>query len=268
MLLMRWFSIEMKTLFSIFPVLTSSNRPALIADDAGNLYGTAYFRGAGCPPYGCGTVFEITKSGKGKLLHRFSGPDGKNPVGSVAVDASGNVYGVTEFGGSGNTGAAYRLDPNGAETLLYSFLDEGDGGFPKSGPILDHAANLYLATGEGGYGRAGTIFEIDHTGMPSVLYTFCPTGDCLDGAYPWGSLLLDSAGNLYGTTQQGGEFGAGVVFMLDTNSVLSVLHAFNMSTDGGFPTGALARDAAGNFYGTTIDGGTHGYWTVYKLTPN
>jgi uncharacterized repeat protein (TIGR03803 family) len=210
------------------------------------------------------------------VLHKFSGGrDGGEPPTGVLKDATGNVYGVTEYGGSFDYGTVFKLDAAGKETVLHSFLG-GEGLWPVGGLIEDAAGNLYGTTSNGGTpegGRCehgcGTVFKRDKTGKQTALYAF--TGGS-DGGEPNSTLIRDEAGNLYGTTFGGGSFsgyceyvfGCGVIFKLSKAGKETVLYTFTDGTDGIFPQGVV-RDQAGNFYGTTYDGGTFGKGVVFKL---
>ncbi len=167
------------------------------------------------------------------------------------------------------------MDTSNTETVLYTFQNMPDGAYPKAGVIVDSEGNLYGTTSEGGIAcqqsqdGCGTVFKITPAGQESVLYRF--TGGS-DGGLPTGDLYRDAAGNLYGTTSAGGPYlcqsgGCGVVFKIDTAGSFSVFYAFQGSPDGAFPEAGLIRDGAGNFYGTTSNGGTNGGWgTVFELT--
>jgi uncharacterized repeat protein (TIGR03803 family) len=203
-------------------------------------------------------------TGPVNTLYRFGGPpDGANPVGELAVDASGNLYGVTMFGGNtsgfcagasppGGCGVVYKLTPGGVETILYSFTHGADGGYPQGGVVLDAAGNLYGTTSAGGTGTNGVVFKIDVSGNATVLYSF--TGGP-DGGQPHGRLFIDGAGNIFGTTLYGGTSGNGVVFKVDTTGKESVLYNFAGSPDGSNPNAGLLQSAANTFYGTTQEGG-------------
>jgi uncharacterized repeat protein (TIGR03803 family) len=139
----------------------------------------------------------------------------------------------------------------------------GDGILPQARVVLDSAGNLYGTTGNGGANTFGTIFKVDAAGNYSVLHSFTGT----DGAYPSAGMMLDTAGNLYGTTFDGGANNIGAVFKLDTAGNLTVLHSFTGGHDGMKPICDLIRDAAGNFYGTTAQGGDLGFGTVFRMDP-
>ena len=232
---------------------------SLIRDSAGNLYGTTH--GGGGANYG--VVFKLYTTGKEKVLHSFSGfADGANPFAGVIRDSAGNIYGTTDFGGASGQGVVFKLDASGTETILHNFTGGADGGSPRSGLIRDSAGNIYGTTEYGGASGQGTVFKVDATGTESVLYSF--TGGT-DGASPIGSLVRDSAGNLYSTTFSGGASGVGVVFKLDTRGKETVLHSFAGGTDGQYPWAGLVRDSDGGLYGTTFYGGASNYGVVFKV---
>jgi uncharacterized repeat protein (TIGR03803 family) len=246
-------------------------RAALILDPVGNLYGTALQGGEGCGIGTCGLVFELDSTGKETVLHSFSGPDGAYPEAGLLRDSVGNLYGTTSEGGSGH-GLVFKLDPTtGKETVLYAFTGGADGGVPAGDLIQDSAGNLYGTTPGGGdfsinpctIDGCGVVFKLDPTtGRETVLYTF--TGG-EDGGVPAGDLIQDSAGNLYGITEAGGDptfffaEGCGVVFKLDpTTGKETVLYTFTGGADGGKPSNKLFLDDAGILYGATARGGSFG----------
>jgi uncharacterized repeat protein (TIGR03803 family) len=228
----------------------------LIQDSAGNFYGTTQLGGTS----NLGTVFKLDPMGTETVLHSFAGgADGANPYSGLVQDSTGNLYGTTYYGGAPNHGTVFKLDPTGTETVLYSFAGGTDGANPYASLVQDPAGNLYGTTQRGGASGQGTVFKVDTAGTETVLYTF--TGGS-DGGVPDGALVLDAAGNLYGTTFGGGHvcvhrrIYCGVVFKLDTTGTEIVLHTFTGGTDGFFPVAGLVRDSAGNLYGTTSDAGT------------
>ena len=241
-----------------------------------------------------------------KIIHQFELP--KEPMGNLTIDAAGNLYGTTYQGGDttactipfGGCGLVWKLAPNpdgtwGTLTVLYEFTGGADGAYPTAGLIVDAAGNLYGTTTDGGRLKdcsggtllrgCGVVFKLapnpDGIWTESVLHTF--TG-APDGSNPDGGLIFDATGSLYGTTWLGGDAtacgggGCGTVFKLAPNPdgiwTESVLHTFTGGADGAFPSGGLIFDAAGNLYGTTIDGGggtacgSGGCGTVFKLAPN
>jgi len=156
----------------------------------------------------------------------------------------------------------FKLDPTGKETVLHSFAGAPtDGAFPVSGLIRDKAGNFYGTTRFGGASDFGTVFKLDSTGKETVLYSFTG-GD--DGGDLQAGVVRDSAGNLYGTTIEGGTFGVGVVFKLDPTGKETVQYHFTGGADGALPYARLVRDKAGNLYGATAYGGL-GCGVVFRL---
>ena len=232
----------------------------LVGDATGNLYGTTFGGGA----LGRGTVFKLATTGVETVLYSFKGgADGKYPFAGLIRDASGNLYGTTFYGGASGQGTVFKLDTTGAETVLYAFKRGADGQGPYAGLVRDPTGNLYGTTFYGGASGQGTVFKLDTTGVETVLHSF--TGPS-DGAQPYAGLVRDAASNLYGTSQNGGFFGFGTVFRLDTTGKMTVLHHFAEGPDGQKPYAGLVRDAASNLYGTTSQGGALGLGTVFKLS--
>jgi uncharacterized repeat protein (TIGR03803 family) len=235
----------------------------LTRDKAGNFYGTTLYGGT---QGGFGTVFKLRPSGKEIILHSFAGtPDGEDPRSVLVRDSAGNLYGTTQYGGTGGGyGTVFKLDAKGKLTLLHSFAGTPDGEGPYAGLLRDKAGNLYGTTQYGGAGGGyGTVFKLDAKGKLTLLHSFTGTPD---GVNPLAGLLRDAAGNLYGTTKYGGAGGGyGTVFKLSAKGKLTLLHSFAGMPDGVNPYSRLIRDSAGNFYGTTFYGGTVGYGTVFKL---
>lgn len=254
-------------------------------DRAGNLYGTTAYSGYGS---GYGTAYQLRRLGSNwvsNALYSFAGsPDGADPEARVIFGPDGALYGTTMAGGSGcngqpGCGTVFKLRPSptacktalcpGTETVLYSFEDLPDGAFPGYGDLIfDQAGNIYGTTSTGGRSHDGTVFELTRSGSgwtESLLYSFA--GD--DGQTPLSDVILDNAGNLYGTTQGGGLYGVGTVFQLtystETGWTENVLYSFQNGSDGGFPQAGLIFDQSGNLYGATADGGSGGGGTVFKL---
>ena len=231
----------------------------VIRDSAGNLYGTAYNGG---PAY-AGAVYKLDPAGNYTVLYSFTGgADGKWPSAGVIRDPAGNLYGTTQQGGAASAGVVYKIDTAGRETVLYNFTDNADGGHPYAGVIRDAAGNLYGTTESGGtQNYAGVVYKLDPAGHETVLHTFM--GDDY-GGNPYAGVVRDSAGNLYGTTLQGGTVGMGVVYKLDTTGHETVLHTFTGQAGGGSPSGVIL-DPAGNLYGTATLGGAYRQGLVFKL---
>jgi uncharacterized repeat protein (TIGR03803 family) len=191
-------------------------------------------------------------------------PDGASPVASLVLDSKGNLYGTTLDGGADRFGTVFKITPGGVETVLHSFpADSLDGALPEAGLVMDSNGNLYGTTSSGGAHGVGTVFEVTSTGTETVLYSF--TGGP-DGGIPYGGLVLDSGGNLYGTTRSGGAYHGGTAFELTPSGAETVWHSFGHGSDGKFPYAGLVRDSSGNLYGTTYNGGTAGLGTVFQIT--
>jgi len=252
----------------------------LILDAAGNLYGTTTFGGnLSCYTYraGCGTVFELIPQTGGiwteKVLHFFTGKDGAEPYyAGVVFDGAGNLYGTTFAGGSRGFGTVFELTPKShghwVEKVLHTFNLGKDGVQPWSGLCIDAAGNLYGTTYAGGSSGYGTIFEVSPHGKnwtEKVIHAFSNNGT--DGYQPEGnSLILDRAGNLYGTTTWGGAVGAAFELTPGKSGpwTETILGTFN-TTNGSNPMSGLIFDAAGNLYGTTVGGGTGNGGTVFEI---
>jgi uncharacterized repeat protein (TIGR03803 family) len=215
-----------------------------------------------------------------KTLHRFSraGERGARPAAGLVFDQAGNLYGTTPSGGANNEGVVFKLTPNAdggwTEVVLHSFTGGKDGSTPVAALIFDQTGNLYGTTGGGGAYSGGTVFKLmpkwDGSWNLRVLHNF----NRYDGQGPNGNLTLDSAGNLFGTTNQGGAYSNGTVFELTPNPdgswKESVLHSFRViygGKDGGYPFGGVTFDLAGNLFGTTSQGGVYSSGTVFELTP-
>lgn len=203
--------------------------------------------------------FRVTPAGREKVIHAFRGAgygDGCLPGAvTLATDTAGNLYGTTQSGGASRYGTVFRLDPDGTETVLYSFSGGSDGGDPYAGVIVDSAGNLYGTTPYDGdmncnYSEGcGTVFKVASDGTETTLYTFTDTGA---NAAPMSPLIMDDAGNLYGTTN---GFSPGGVFKLAPDGTEKLIYTFTGGTDGDDPYGGLIMDRKGRLYGTNEDGG-------------
>jgi uncharacterized repeat protein (TIGR03803 family) len=225
------------------------------------------------------TLTSISASAQETILYNFtSGSDGATPLSALIWDASGNLYGTTENEGGSVAGTVYELSPQAGGgwvvTVLHDFGGPPtDGANPWAALIFDAAGNLYGTTRSGGAHGAGTAFELSPqaggTWTETQLHQFGATGT--DGQGPIGGLIMDSGGNLYGTTQLGGAYGKGTAFELLPQAGGGyrerVLHSFGNGTDGQQPLASLIFDATGNLYGTTAYGGTNGGGTVFELSP-
>ena len=231
----------------------SGPRSGVIRDSGGDLYGTTAYGGT----WGAGVIYEINAAGQFSVLYSFTGgSDGAYPFAGVVEDSAGNLYGATAYGGSANThqgnGVVYMLNPSGQLTVLHTFTGGSDGSYAWAGVTRDASGNLYGTTYLGGTPGQGIIYKLDTSNNETVLYSF--TGGA-DGANPQANVILDPAGNIYGTTFNGGAAGEGVVFELTTAGQETPLHSFAGGTDGANPYAGVVRDSSGNLYGTTIYGG-------------
>ena len=247
----------------------------LVFDDSGNLYGTTPSGGA----YGYGTAFQLTPNPDGSwnetVLHSFnwSWKEGRGSLAGLILDAIGNLYGTTSDGGAHDYGTVFKLTPNPdgswSESTIYSF-GGANGRWPQAGLALDAAGNLYGTTSAGGAYDLGTVFKLtvnpDGTWTRSKLHTFKGP----DGTIP-NFIILDAAGNLYGTTARGGPYNCGTAFKLTPNPdggwTMSKLHVFRGRPGDGCSPWCLTFDVAGNLYGTTFAGGKHENGVVFRITP-
>lgn len=251
-----------------------ANPSASLLAVKGVLYGTTEY--GGIPSYGgcnAGTVFSVSTRGVEKVVYRFYGyychdiayNDGGNPVASL-IDVSGNLYGTTSSGGSGEFyGTAFEVSTSGTEQVLFSF-GYASGANPVAG-LADVAGTLYGTTEQGGAYTdssgtcCGVAFSLSTTGTEKVLDDFVPGPN---GASPTAS-LIDVKGNLYGTTVGSGADYGGTAFSITTNGSLTLLHSFGSGTDGSSPWAPLL-DVKGTLYGTTSAGGTYGKGTIFSMS--
>jgi hypothetical protein len=275
----------------------------VVADKNGNLYGTSEEGGSGCAPIGCGTIWELsppaTAGGPSTetILYNFQGTssDGSSPWGGLTMDTKGNLWGTTQFGGGSRCltgcGTIFQLKrptSGGSWThhLAHSFAGgTHDGQQPLGGVVFDSAGNLYgTALGGGSHtscpgGSCGIVFKMTPSGGSSyrysVIWNFGGNGD---GGAPESTPIVDTAGNLYGTTVGGGSGtnAQGTVWELSPSGssyTESVLYSFvNTGNTGYYPEGSLVLDARGNLYGTNLFGGSfrncsNGCGTIFRLKP-
>jgi uncharacterized repeat protein (TIGR03803 family) len=250
----------------------------------GVLYGTASQGGNGGNG-GYGTVFklrQVNSSWVFNLLYEFTGGNnGYRPTGGVVIGPNGALYGTTQYGGGPDFGTVYELRPPAtfcrsvtcywSETVLYTFKGPSDGANPyMENLVFDQAGDIYGTTlGGGGHNNQGTVFELTSSGggyTESILHSF---GFGTDGADPFTGVVLDAAGNVYGTTPIGGTGGDGTVYQLLSSNqwAENILVNFD-GANGVNPIGSLVIDTSGNFYGTTLTGGQNGGGVVFKLAPS
>jgi len=242
--------------------------PLIQATD-GNFYGTSSTGGT----YEEGTVFKVTPSGTVTVLHEFGSVsnDGNGPLyGGLVQNTDGNFYGVTSLGGSFNLGTAYKVTPTGTVTILHNFGSTStDGQEPKGGLIKSTDGNFYGTTSIGGSASKGILFKMTSSGTVTILHNFADGSVTNDGQDPTATLLQDSSGNFWGTTEQGGSASLGTVFKATAAGTVTILHHFadgSVVNDGKNPYAGLVK-ATGNFYGTTYLGGSANKGTIFKITP-
>ena len=250
----------------------------LTADASGNLYGTAELGG---DSQNAGVAYRLDNSGDNTILHAFTaGSDGGEPIAGFLLDGLGNMYGTATIGGKVTAcggvgcGLVFKLDSVGNQTILHNF-SFADGAGPAGDLIADQFHAVYGVTSGGGllgnpscgaFG-CGVVYRIGRGGNETILYRFQGKND---GYYPFGKLLADGSGNLYGTTRNGGPSNDfGTVYRLDQIGHKTIVHAFaGFPNDGRNPRAGLIRDPAGNAYGTTSAGGLLDAGTVYRLNHN
>ena len=279
-----------ETILYNFSGSTDGGQPygSLVFDTAGNLYGTTNFGGSANCTMGCGTVFKLAPGSGGwteSVIYTFTGgSDGREPYARLLSDSSGNLYGTTLLGGNINStcssgcGTVFKLTKGSStwtESVIYAFQGAADGSSPYDGLAFDPVGNLYGTANAGGTSASGVIFKLTPGSSgwtESILHSF---KGGYDGKSPYGDLIFDAAGNLFGTASQGGARSYGVVFEIFTNPKgfmrESVLHSF-ANTPSASPVAGLVMDPAGNLYGTTMAGGTQTYCgggcgTLFKLSP-
>lgn len=239
-----------------------------------------------------GTVFRLTHNGSGWSFHPLysfaGGMNGSEPKARVIIGPDSNLYGTTYAGGEGSCsqnpgcGVVFEVSPPATfcrnvlcpwnQTVLYRFPGGASGGIPGSGDLLfDSQGNIYGTTQIGGAFDAGTVYKLTYSNgswVQTVLYSF--TGG-FDGANPVGGVIMDAAGNLYGTTYMGGANNSGTIYKLTpagSNWIETTLPALQSSTDGNATTAGLVFDRAGNLYGAASGQGPNGGGTVFELSPS
>jgi len=251
----------------------------LTLDRAGNLYGMTPTGGA----FGFGIIYQLHQDHSGTwrehVIHTFTGGrDGATgSKGRLILDRAGNMYGVATVGGANGAGTAFKLTHGQGGRwrfrTLFAFAGEPDAGFPYGALTFDRSGNLYGTSYYAGAHGLGAAYELtlaNGTWSETLLYSF---QGGTDGSSPISNLVFDRSGNLYGTTSEGGAPGCscGTIFKLTPGGqgqwTESVAYAFTGTPDGALPYNGLVGDQAGNFYGTTVHGGTADEGAVYEFTP-
>ncbi len=256
-------------------------------DRAGNLYGTTHAGGTnGCinSGPGCGTVYRLTHGNGSWTFHPLysftGGSDGGNPVAGVTIGPDGTLFGVTGMVDV-NLGTLFRLQPPRnacrtalcpwTDTILHYFGGGSDGANPTGNVVFDSQGNLYGTTTAGGTYQHGMVYKATRSGSTwnlNPLYSFGASGN--DGSDPLSGLVLDGAGNIYGTTYAGGLYGYGTVFELSPSQegwIETILYSFTGESDGIYPAAGLVFDPAGNLYGATSEGRPGEAATIFELSP-
>jgi uncharacterized repeat protein (TIGR03803 family) len=238
---------------------------ALTEGSDGNFYGTSYEGG----PSGVGAVFKLTPAGLLTVLHAFTnGIDGGHPMAALVQATGGNFYGTTTSGGAkngGGGGTVFQITPAGVLTTLHAFTNGSDGTYPMAGLALGTDGQFYGAAESGGTNSNGTVFRMSPTGVLKTIYSFMGGAD---GATPAATLTLGPDGAFYGVCEEGGVNQYGTVFRITTSGLLTPLHSFNGTNDGGSPESPLVLGTDGKLYGTTGTGGDNYYGTVFQITTN
>ena len=209
--------------------MEASRTKGVTIDSEGNLYGTAVTGGSGTCEGGCGVAYKLTNSGGTwiqTVIHAFAGAeDGSGPGARVTVDRAGNIYGMAPTGGAYGLGTIYKIHPapNGAWTftVIHAFTGGADGSTGSAGRMIVRDGHLYGAATTGGTYGSGVVFQLTPRAVGEWLFrTIYSFRGQPDGSFPYGALLFDGSGNIYGTTYYGGANGVGAVYKLSRRPVV------------------------------------------------
>ncbi|HEY3863804.1 MAG TPA: choice-of-anchor tandem repeat GloVer-containing protein [Verrucomicrobiae bacterium] len=237
-----------------------ANPNGLMQETNGNFYGTTQNGGAS----GLGAVFEMTPSGGETTLFSFTtdGGGGFAPAATLTQGANGILYGAAESGGPSGWGTLFQITTNGSASTIYNF-NGGNGGFPNSTMILAADGNFYGTTVGGGIDQDGEIFRLSPAGALVQLVPFD-----FDNGYNPNKLLQGADGSFYGTTFNGGTNANGTIFNMTPGGILTTVFTFSHLNGGYLPEAGLAQDANGTLYGTTYEGGSSGFGTIFAMLPS
>jgi uncharacterized repeat protein (TIGR03803 family) len=214
------------------------------------------------------TAMALPAETKVTIEIQFTGTDGANPYAPLVQGTDGSLFGTTAYGGDEAAGTVFKLTDGYKLTTLYSFCSQtncADGEIPQMGLMQATNGHFYGTTYQGDVNNGGTVFEITAGGKLTTLYSFDET----DGHHPDAGLVQATNGNFYGTTYQGGVNNGGTVFEITAGGKLTTLYNFCAQAscvDGEYPQAALVQATNGHFYGTTYQGGTNNYGTVFEIT--
>lgn len=260
------------TLLASFTGKSGSNPSGVTLDANGNLFGTTVYTALGTngnlsptpghPGIGDGTVFEYVKGSRTvTTLATFDGANGRAPVGTVAIDAAGDIFGATSSGGADNAGTVFEVVQGSNTITTLASFNGANGRQPSVGVVMDSAGNLFGTTRLGGASDVGTVFEVAAgSGVITTLASF----NRADGALPASPLLIDSAGDLFGSTAAGGAHGQGTVYEIPAGGGITTLASFN-GINGSNPIGPLVMDADGNLFGAAHVRAGAGNGNVYEI---
>jgi uncharacterized repeat protein (TIGR03803 family) len=222
-----------------------------------------------------GTDFSYAIGGSPEILYSFCPQNncatGAEPGAGLIQAPNGKLYGVSSGGGSAKIGTIYSLTTSGTLDLLYQFgTQTNDGINPQSPLTIDVDGNFYGSTYNGGATGYGTIYKISQKGVKTTIYNFCPQTPCVDGAAPYGPMIVGTDGSLYGIAIYGGKSNQGEIFKVTRNGKLTSIYSFchlANCADGWNAQGGLIQASDGNFYGTAAQGGAHNKGAIFKITP-